>query len=95
MTSPVVSKPVGADVTFNSRSFTCEEPSAVTMAARTVVPKATAPPGLMDPFPIAAVEFPAASRASVRSRTHSSSRDISAMPPAVSEIGPIASIECQ
>ena len=53
----------------------CEDPSPVKMAAHTVVSKATASSGLMDPFPIAAVEFPAASRASVRSRTHSSSLD--------------------
>ena len=35
MTSPVVSKPTGAEVTFNSRSCTCEDPSLVRMAGPT------------------------------------------------------------
>ena len=40
------------------------------------------------PFPIAAVVFPTASNLSVRSRTSLGSSAISAIPPALSEIGP-------
>ena len=40
------------------------------------------------PFPVAAVVFPRESRASVLSRTSSPSSDISAIPPALSAIGP-------
>ncbi len=44
------------------------------------------------PFPMAAVVLPAASRASVFSRTAGGSSTISAMPPALSEIGPDDSV---
>mmetsp|Transcript_18586 Transcript_18586/g.30320 ORF Transcript_18586/g.30320 Transcript_18586/m.30320 type:complete len:211 (-) Transcript_18586:621-1253(-) len=47
------------------------------------------------PFPIAAVVFPAASRASVLSRTSSGKPAISAIPPALSQTGPYTSIERQ
>ncbi len=40
------------------------------------------------PWPMAAVVLPAASKASVRSRTSGGNCAISAMPPALSEIGP-------
>ena len=43
------------------------------------------------PFPIAAVVFPTASSLSVLSLTSAGSSDISAIPPALSEIGPYAS----
>ena len=43
------------------------------------------------PFPIAAVVFPTASNLSVRSLTSGGNSAISAMPPALSEIGPYAS----
>ena len=43
------------------------------------------------PFPIAAVVLPTASSLSVLSRTSAGSSDISAIPPALSEIGPYAS----
>src|SRR5690606_24168267 len=43
------------------------------------------------PLPIAAVVFPTASSLSVRPRTYLGRPDISAMPPALSEIGPYAS----
>merc|ERR1719263_1181887 len=45
------------------------------------------------PLPTAAVVFPAASRASVRSLISAGSPDISAIPPALSEIGPYPSTE--
>ena len=44
------------------------------------------------PFPMAAVVLPTESRMSVRSRTSSGSSLISAMPPALSAIGPKASM---
>mmetsp|Transcript_23860 Transcript_23860/g.49655 ORF Transcript_23860/g.49655 Transcript_23860/m.49655 type:complete len:274 (+) Transcript_23860:277-1098(+) len=43
---------------------------------------------MANPFPVAAVVFPRASRASVVSRTRSSRSAISAMPPALSATGP-------
>jgi hypothetical protein len=43
---------------------------------------------IANPFPIAAVVFPAASRASVLFLTSSPNYAISAIPPALSEIGP-------
>mmetsp|Transcript_20395 Transcript_20395/g.33832 ORF Transcript_20395/g.33832 Transcript_20395/m.33832 type:complete len:306 (-) Transcript_20395:1298-2215(-) len=47
------------------------------------------------PFPMAAVVLPAASRASVLSRTDSGNSDISAIPPALSQTGPYTSIDKQ
>jgi len=47
------------------------------------------------PLPIAAVVLPAASSASVFSRTLSGSSAISAMPPALSHTGPYTSMERQ
>mmetsp|Transcript_5806 Transcript_5806/g.19190 ORF Transcript_5806/g.19190 Transcript_5806/m.19190 type:complete len:336 (-) Transcript_5806:574-1581(-) len=47
------------------------------------------------PLPIAAVVFPAASRASVFSRTPAGSSAISAIPPALSQMGPYTSIARQ
>mmetsp|Transcript_4484 Transcript_4484/g.8293 ORF Transcript_4484/g.8293 Transcript_4484/m.8293 type:complete len:327 (+) Transcript_4484:1066-2046(+) len=47
---------------------------------------------MANPLPMAAVVFPAASRASVLSRTSSGNSDISAMPPALSHTGPYTSI---
>merc|ERR1719487_1260623 len=47
---------------------------------------------IANPFPTAAVVLPAASNASVRSRTYSSNPAISAIPPALSEIGPYTSM---
>ena len=44
------------------------------------------------PFPIAAVVLPAASRASVKSLMADGSPHISAIPPALSEIGPYPSM---
>lgn len=44
------------------------------------------------PFPMAAVVFPAASKASVLFLTYSPNSAISAIPPALSEIGPYPSI---
>ena len=44
------------------------------------------------PLPIAAVVFPTESKMSVRSRTSSGNSLISAIPPALSAIGPKASI---
>ena len=46
---------------------------------------------IANPFPMAAVVFPTASRVSVRSLTSAGSSAISAIPPALSEIGPYAS----
>ena len=50
------------------------------------VAKAAEP--IAKPLPIAAVVLPTASNWSVISRTSGSSEDISAMPPALSEMGP-------
>ncbi|MCY1526639.1 hypothetical protein D9M68_616770 [compost metagenome] len=47
---------------------------------------------MANPFPVAAVVFPTASRLSVRSRTSGGNWLISAIPPALSAIGPKASI---
>ena len=47
---------------------------------------------IANPFPIAAVVLPAASKPSVRSLTYSPISAISAIPPALSEIGPYPSI---
>ena len=47
---------------------------------------------MANPLPMAAVVLPAASRASVRSLTYSPNSDISAMPPALSEMGPYPSM---
>mmetsp|Transcript_55567 Transcript_55567/g.126327 ORF Transcript_55567/g.126327 Transcript_55567/m.126327 type:complete len:290 (+) Transcript_55567:2-871(+) len=47
---------------------------------------------MANPLPMAAVVLPAASRASVHSRTSSSISDISAMPPALSHTGPYPSM---
>ncbi len=44
------------------------------------------------PLPVAAVVFPSPSRASVLSLTSLGSSDISAFPPALSAIGPKASV---
>ena len=46
---------------------------------------------MANPFPIAAVVLPTASNLSVRSLTSGSNSAISAIPPALSEIGPYAS----
>ena len=46
---------------------------------------------MANPFPIAAVVFPTASSLSVILRTSGSNPDISAIPPALSAIGPYAS----
>ena len=46
---------------------------------------------MANPLPIAAVVLPTASSLSVRLRTSSGSPAISAIPPALSEIGPYAS----
>ena len=47
---------------------------------------------IANPFPVAAVVFPTASRVSVFSRTSFSNSLISAIPPALSAIGPKASM---
>lgn len=47
---------------------------------------------MANPLPTAAVVFPAASRASVQSLISLGSPDISAIPPALSEIGPYPSM---
>ncbi len=46
---------------------------------------------IANPFPVAAVVFPTASSISVFSRTSAGNSLISAIPPALSEIGPYAS----
>lgn len=47
---------------------------------------------MANPFPMAAVVFPAASKASVLCLTSFPNSDISAIPPALSEIGPYPSM---
>mmetsp|Transcript_7198 Transcript_7198/g.19780 ORF Transcript_7198/g.19780 Transcript_7198/m.19780 type:complete len:260 (-) Transcript_7198:1525-2304(-) len=59
----------------------------VTNAAVSASDTSAAEP-MAKPLPMAAVVLPAASRASVFSRTVSGSSDISAMPPALSQMGP-------
>ena len=61
----------------------------VNAAKRTNAVKAAEP--IANPLPIAAVVFPTASNLSVLSRTFGSSPVISAIPPALSAIGPYAS----
>ena len=47
---------------------------------------------MANPFPVAAVVFPTESKISVRSRTSFGNSLISAIPPALSDIGPKASM---
>ncbi len=54
--------------------------------------KLSAAEAIAKPFPVAAVVFPTESRISVRSLTSAGSSLISAIPPALSAIGPKASI---
>ena len=68
-----------------------ETPVIVAYAASKASDVSTADP-IAKPFPVAAVVFPKESRASVRSRTFGSIPDISAIPPALSAIGPYASV---
>mmetsp|Transcript_3243 Transcript_3243/g.10111 ORF Transcript_3243/g.10111 Transcript_3243/m.10111 type:complete len:288 (-) Transcript_3243:1611-2474(-) len=67
-------------------------PVRVTKAAVSASDTSAAEP-IANPLPMAAVVLPAASSASVLSRTLSGSSDISAMPPALSQTGPYTSIE--
>ena len=65
-------------------------PVNVTNAAKSAKAVKAAEP-IANPLPIAAVVFPTASSLSVLSRTSLGSSSISAIPPALSEIGPYAS----
>ena len=71
--------------------LTISMPVLVTKAPKSAKATRQALP-IAKPLPIAAVVFPAASSLSVRYLTASSSSLISAIPPALSEIGPKASI---
>eukprot|EP00755_Sulcionema_specki_P002702 Sspe_Gene.3436::Locus_1139_Transcript_1_2_Confidence_0.500_Length_2201::g.3436::m.3436 len=80
--------------TFESMMFTTPILACVMNAAYSAIPTKAADE-IANPFPIAAVVFPAASRLSVQSRTGCSSPSpssslISTIPPALSEIGPYA-----
>ena len=76
--------------TFGFRILTSSIPAWVVKAAnRTKAVNAADP--IANPLPIAAVVFPTASSLSVLSRTTGSSPVISAIPPALSAIGPYAS----
>ena len=66
-------------------------PVKVTKAANNAK-AVSAADAIANPLPIAAVVFPTASKISVRSRTSSGKSLISAIPPALSAIGPNASI---
>ena len=61
---------------------------AVFMNAANKAKAVKAADAMAKPFPIAAVVFPTASHLSVRSRTSEGNSAISAIPPALSEIGP-------
>ena len=66
----------------------------VTNAPKSASDTSAAEP-MAKPLPIAAVVLPAASSASVLSRTDDGSSTISAMPPALSEMGPYTSMARQ
>ena len=66
---------------------TARTPARVTYAPNKAKETSAAEP-IAKPLPMAAVVLPAASRASVRSRMSSPIAAISAMPPALSEMGP-------
>mmetsp|Transcript_42580 Transcript_42580/g.137250 ORF Transcript_42580/g.137250 Transcript_42580/m.137250 type:complete len:200 (+) Transcript_42580:1029-1628(+) len=89
------SKP--AKVSGSSRSTVTLAPvsfSRVTKAPKRATPTRQAEP-MAKPLPMAAVVLPAASSASVFSRTDGCSSHISAMPPALSQTGPYTSIDRQ
>ena len=73
--------------TFGFRMSTSVIPACVVNAAKSTKAVSAAEP-IANPFPIAAVVFPTASYLSVRSLTIGSSPVISAIPPALSAIGP-------
>ena len=64
---------------------------AVFIKAANKASAVSAAEAIANPLPIAAVVFHTASSVSVRSRTSAGSTAISAIPPALSEIGPYAS----
>ena len=64
--------------------------SSIYAATRARAVRAAEP--IAKPLPVAAVVLPSPSRASVLSLTSSGSPDISALPPALSAIGPKASV---
>ncbi len=66
-------------------------PAMPTKAANSAS-EVSAAEAMAKPLPVAAVVFPTASRLSVRPRTSGGNCDISAIPPALSAIGPNASI---
>mmetsp|Transcript_2684 Transcript_2684/g.10309 ORF Transcript_2684/g.10309 Transcript_2684/m.10309 type:complete len:285 (+) Transcript_2684:2172-3026(+) len=78
-------------ITNESSTFTDEMPAALVYAFINANEVSTALP-MANPFPVAAVVFPSASKASVRSRTSGGNSDISARPPALSATGPYASV---
>ena len=73
------------------RMLTWVTPTLVVKAPKRARATRQADP-IANPFPIAAVVFPAASSLSVASLTLLWSSDISAIPPALSEMGPYPSI---
>mmetsp|Transcript_16338 Transcript_16338/g.37640 ORF Transcript_16338/g.37640 Transcript_16338/m.37640 type:complete len:201 (+) Transcript_16338:654-1256(+) len=77
--------------TTGSPMSTVEIPALLLKAANNERAVKTADP-MANPFPVAAVVLPRASKASVVSRTRSSNSAISAMPPALSAMGPYASV---
>ena len=62
------------------------------MKAANKASEVSAAEAMAKPLPVAAVVLPTASRMSVRSRTSLGSSHISAMPPALSAMGPKASM---
>jgi hypothetical protein len=74
------------------RISTDVSPILVIKAPKRASPTRQAEP-IAKPLPTAAVVFPAASRESVKSLISAGSPDISAQPPALSEIGPKPSTE--
>mmetsp|Transcript_11980 Transcript_11980/g.51407 ORF Transcript_11980/g.51407 Transcript_11980/m.51407 type:complete len:315 (-) Transcript_11980:143-1087(-) len=76
---------------FTPRSSTAVRVTKAAVSARDT----SAAEPMAKPLPMAAVVLPAASSASVTSRTFSGSSDISAMPPALSQMGPYTSMARQ
>ena len=86
-----INKPENTVGSFRGREFVfcnlelCKNPPYKAIATKAAEP-------IANPLPIAAVVFPAASKASVLYLTYSPNSPISAIPPALSDIGPYPSI---
>ena len=80
--------PIKSPAIISGRDTSMAVTFAVFINAAKSARAVSAAEAIANPLPIAAVVFPTASSLSVRSRTSPGSSDISAIPPALSEIGP-------